>query len=91
MQAFSCDFSVLEQCEIEYYYTQPDHGKYSVGDNCHGSGVANTIDDVLFSCSIVRMPEKLTVYTTLVGLLNAKNYNAGGEVGVLVNIVVFST
>ncbi|CAJ0571563.1 unnamed protein product, partial [Mesorhabditis spiculigera] len=35
--------------------------------------------DVLTSC-VVYMPHKLTVYSTLVGLLNAKHYTFGGEI-----------
>ena len=33
-----------------------------------------------FVDSVKNMPQRMTVYTTLVGLLNAKNYNAGGDV-----------
>ncbi|XP_062577791.1 nuclear cap-binding protein subunit 1-like [Saccostrea cucullata] len=33
---------------------------------------------ILCSC-VVKLPEKMAVYTTLIGLLNAKNYNCGGE------------
>ncbi|XP_054287102.1 nuclear cap-binding protein subunit 1 [Macrosteles quadrilineatus] len=33
---------------------------------------------ILTDCAI-KMPEKCSIYTTLVGLLNAKNYNFGGE------------
>ncbi|KAK6631302.1 Component of the cap-binding complex (CBC) [Polyplax serrata] len=38
----------------------------------------NKILRLLTDCA-VKMPEKCTIYTTLVGLLNVKNYNFGGE------------
>ena len=33
---------------------------------------------ILAECTI-RLPDKCTIYTTLIGLLNTKNYNFGGE------------
>ena len=33
---------------------------------------------ILVDCA-VRLPDKCTIYTTLIGLLNTKNYNFGGE------------
>lgn len=34
---------------------------------------------LLVECA-VKFPDKCTIYTTLIGLLNTKNYNFGGEV-----------
>jgi nuclear cap-binding protein subunit 1 len=34
---------------------------------------------ILADCAI-KLPDKCTIYTTLIGLLNTKNYNFGGEV-----------
>ena len=42
---------------------------------------------ILIECAI-KLPDKCTIYTTLIGLLNTKNYNFGGE---CVEILVKST
>ena len=42
---------------------------------------------ILIDCAI-RLPDKCTIYTTLIGLLNTKNYNFGGE---CVELLVKST
>ena len=34
---------------------------------------------ILSECAL-KLPDKCTIYTTLIGLLNTKNYNFGGEV-----------
>ena len=34
---------------------------------------------ILVECAL-KVPDKCTIYTTLIGLLNTKNYNFGGEV-----------
>lgn len=39
----------------------------------------NKILKILVDCA-VSLPDKCTIYTTLIGLLNTKNYNFGGEV-----------
>lgn len=42
---------------------------------------------ILIECAI-KLPDKCTIYTTLIGLLNTKNYNFGGE---CVELLVKST
>ncbi len=37
---------------------------------------------ILVDCAL-KLPDKCTIYTTLIGLLNTKNYNFGGEVIIL--------
>ena len=37
---------------------------------------------ILSECAL-KLPDKCTIYTTLIGLLNTKNYNFGGEVSSL--------
>ncbi|GMT26705.1 hypothetical protein PFISCL1PPCAC_18002, partial [Pristionchus fissidentatus] len=41
--------------------------------------IGGRIIDTIMECA-KNLPDKLTIYSTLVGLLNAKNYNFGGEI-----------
>ena len=36
----------------------------------------------MYTCSVSSLPEKTTIYSTLIGLLNAKKYDFGEEVSV---------
>ena len=45
---------------------------------------------ILSECAI-KLPDKCTIYTTLIGLLNTKNYNFGGEASSLDYGTIFQT
>ncbi|CAI2318493.1 unnamed protein product [Caenorhabditis sp. 36 PRJEB53466] len=58
------------ECNLEQLtkFLQDDLDKYR-----------STIIDIVAGCAIY-LPHRVTVYTTLVGLLNSKNFNFGGDV-----------
>ena len=53
------------------------------------SSYKSKILKILCDCA-VKMPEKTAIYTTLIGLLNAKNYIFGGEVGDAIIIFIIN-